>query len=98
MDELRSGGARAARSWVWLAGVAALCAGVPVGLALSGAFRIQVTAAAAGALMTTGGLGLARTAWPGWRQSDLRRLLVSVGFFVSCAGAILMLGGIGLYH
>lgn len=87
-----------ATGWAWLAGVGALCALVPAALALSGAFKIQVTAAAAGALMTTGGFGLARAAWPDRRQSDLRRLLLSLGFFIGCAGAILMLAGVGIYH
>ncbi len=98
MDPPGSGRHKAARSFPSFAGVAALCALVPVGLALSGAFQIQVTTAAAGAVMTTGGFALARAVWPGRRQSDLRRLLLSVGFFVGCAGVILMLAGIGIYH
>lgn len=98
MDTLGPIRYRAARRWTGLAGVAALRALVPAALALSGAFEIQVTAAAAGALMTTGGFGLGRAAWPGWRESDPRRLLLSLGFFMGCAGAILMLVGIGLYH
>lgn len=95
-----SGGVREkiATGWAWLAGVGAACALVPAALVLSGAFHIQVTAAAVGALLTTGGFGLGRAAWPGWRQSDLRRLLLSLGFFMGCAGAILMLAGIGVYH
>lgn len=98
MDPEQSVRDRAAGRWASLAGVGVVCALVPGALALSGAFQIQVTAAAAGALLTTGGFGLGRAAWPGWRQSDLRRLLLSLGFFLSCAGAILMLAGIGIYH
>lgn len=86
------------KGWAWLAGVGAACALVPAALVLRGAFQIQVTAAAAGALLTTGGFGLGRAAWPGWRQSDVRRLLLSLGFFMGCGGAILMLAGIGVYH
>lgn len=89
---------KVASGWSGVAGVGGACALVPAVLLLSDAFQVQVIAAAAGALLTTGGFGLGRAAWPGWRRSDLRRLLLSLGFFLGCAGAILMLAGVGLYH
>jgi hypothetical protein len=98
MDPAGSVRDRATRVWPWLAGVGAVCGLVPVALALSGAFQIQLIAAAAGALLTTCGFGLARAAWPGWARSDVGRLLLSLGFFACCAGVVLMLAGVGIYH
>jgi hypothetical protein len=75
-----------------------LCSLVPLLLALSDAFRIQVVAAAAGAAMATAGVasGLAGLARP--RSSELHNLLAAFGFFLLCGGVVLMLAGIGLYH
>jgi hypothetical protein len=62
---------------------------VPTALALSGAFDVQVAAAAAGALAATGGFGVGYLAWPGWRESESRRLLLSIAFFTIGAGTVL---------
>ncbi len=98
MEPAGRGRDRGVGGWLWLTGVAALCASVPAALALSSALEIQVIAAAAGATMATGGFAVGRAAWPGWRRSELRRLVLAVGFFMCCAGLILMLAGIGVYH
>lgn len=97
MDRTRTPGG-AGRRWPWLAGVGVLCTLVPAALALTGACQGQVATTATGALMTTAGFGLGQAAWPGWRRSDPRRLALSLGFLIGCAGAILMLAGIGIYH
>jgi hypothetical protein len=88
---------RASRS-LPLAGFALLVAVVPSLLAASGALQVQVVAATAGALMAVGGVSLMRVAWPHKRRSDIHHLLVALGFFLLCAGAVAMLAGIGLYH
>ena len=78
--------------------VGLLCSLVPVVLGLSGAFRIQVIAAGAGALMTTTGFALVGAVWRRWRQSDLLRLVGSLGFLLCCFGVVGMLAGVGIYH
>jgi drug/metabolite transporter (DMT)-like permease len=80
---------RAVRGWAWIALVGGLCGLVPTALALSGAFDVQVAAAAAGALAATGGFGVGYLAWPGWRESESRRLLLSIAFFTIGAGTVL---------
>ena len=79
-------------------GLAVLFALVPSLLAASGALRIQVVAAAAGALLATTGAVLGTVSWPKRRQSEVHHLLFAVGFFLLCAGVVGMLAGIGLYH
>ncbi len=79
-------------------GVAALCMLVPVYLATSDALEVQVAAAGAGALMTTVGVVVVRAVWSSWRDSDVRRLVASLAFFICCAGVVLLLAGVGLYH
>ena len=71
---------------------------MPLLLAVSGAFRIQVVAAAAGAAMATGGVALGLIDLPRRRSSELHNLLAAFGFFLLCGGVVLMLAGIGLYH
>ncbi len=78
--------------------VGGICSLVPVVLAAGGAFQIQVIAAGAGALMTTAGFTLAEAVWRRWRQSELWRLLGSVGFLLCCLGVVGMLAGVGIYH
>jgi hypothetical protein len=71
---------------------------VPARLAASGALEVQIVAAAAGALMATGGAGLLSVSWPRRRHSELQHLLAAMGFFLLCAGAVAMLAGVGIYH
>ena len=84
--------------WLPVAGLGLLFALVPSRLATSGALRIQVVAAAVGALAATVGAALVRLGWPRRRRSDLHHLLSAFGFFLLCAGAVAMLAGVGLYH
>jgi hypothetical protein len=86
------------RRWLLIAGLALLFALVPSLLATSGALRIQIAAAAAGALMAAGGAALLRIGWPRRRRSELHNLVAALGFFLLCAGAVAMLAGVGLYH
>jgi hypothetical protein len=88
------------RSWRWLpvTALGLLLALVPVRLATNGALGIQVTAAAVGALMATGGAALLNGSWPRKPRSELHHLLAATGFFLLCAGAVAMLAGVGLYH
>ena len=86
------------RGWLPVAGLGLLFALVPSRLAATGAQGVQVVAAAAGALMATGGAALVRLGWPRRRHSDLYRLIAAPGFFLLCAGAVAMLVGVGLYH
>jgi hypothetical protein len=86
-----------ARRWLPVAGVGLLFALVPSRLATTGALGVQVVAAAAGALIATGGAALVRLGWPRER-SDLDHLVAAFGFFLVCAGAVAMLAGVGLYH
>jgi len=79
-------------------GLAVLFALLPSLLAASGALRIQVVAAAAGALLATTGAVLGTVSWSKRRQSEVHHLLFAVGFFLLCAGVVGMLAGIGLYH
>jgi len=79
-------------------GLAVLFALVPSLLAASGAPRIQVVAAAAGALLATTGAVLGTVSLPKRRRSEVHQLLFAVGFFLLCAGVVGMLAGIGLYH
>jgi len=83
---------------VVVAGVGAVCSLVPLLLAVSGAFRVQVAAAAAGALMMTAGVAFGPTGLPRRRRSELHNLLAAFGFFLIRGGVVLMLAGIGLYH
>jgi TRAP-type C4-dicarboxylate transport system permease small subunit len=85
------------RFWRWLALGAVLFLLVPARLAISGALEVQVLAAAAGALMATGGVGLLSASWPRRRYSELHHLLAAMGFFLLCAGAVAMLAGVGIY-
>jgi hypothetical protein len=95
----RSGVSRIRSSrWLPVVGFGLLLLVVPSLLAASGALRLQVVAAAAGALMAAGGVSLMRVAWPHRRRSDIHHLLAALGFFLSCAGAVTMLAGVGLYH
>ena len=71
-----------------------VCSVVPLLLALSGAFRIQVVAAAAGAAMATAGVAFGLTGLPRRLSSDLHSLLAAFGFFLLCGGVVLMLA----YH
>lgn len=86
------------RRWLPVVGLGLLLALVPSVLAASRALTIQIAAATAGALMATGGAELVRVAWTRRRRSDLHYLLVAIGFFLLCAGAVAMLAGVGLYH
>jgi hypothetical protein len=88
------------RSWRWLlvAALGLLFALVPARLAMSGALGIQIVAAAAGALMATGGAALLNDSWPRRRRSEIHHLLAAIGFFLFCAGTVAMLAGVGLYH
>ena len=84
--------------WLPVAGFGLLLAAIPSLLVASGALRIQLVAATAGALMAAGGVALARVGWPRRRCSEIHHLLAALGFFLSCAGAVAMLAGVGLYH
>jgi hypothetical protein len=75
-----------------------LSALVPVFVAFNHALAIQVVGAAAGALVFTGGVGLARLGWRSRQASELHRLAVASGFLACCIGAFLMSAGVGLYH
>lgn len=86
------------RSKLPVVGVGASCALVIVAVVANHALAIQVVAAAAGAVMITGGVALASSSWPHRRMSELRNLLVGLGFFLSCIGVFVMLAGVGLYH
>jgi len=88
----------ARRGRLLVIGVGVICVLIPVYLATTEALDVQVAAAAAGALMTTAGLAVVRAVWSSWRESDLRRLVGSLAFFLSCAGVVLLLAGVGLYH
>jgi hypothetical protein len=74
------------------------CAAVPAALAASGALRVQVFAASAGSLMVACGAAALRAGWRGRHTSELRRLAAAFGFFLCCAGSVLLLAGVGLYH
>lgn len=78
--------------------MAVICALVPLLLAVGGALRIQVAAAAMGAAMATGGVGLGLVGLPRRRRSELHNLLAAFGFFLLCGGVVLMLAGVGLYR
>lgn len=75
-----------------------VCAAAPVALALTGALRLQVLAASAGALMVACGAALLTAGWSRRRDSELRRLAAALGFFLCCAGTVMLLAGVGLYH
>lgn len=79
-------------------GLAAGLSLVPSALYVTGAQAIQVLAASVGALVATAGFGLLRSVWRRWRQSDLLRFLAALGCYLICAGTVLMLAGIGIYH
>lgn len=79
-------------------GVGLLSALVPVAVAFNHALAVQVLGAAAGAMLLTGGFGLAYFGWPRRRSSELHRLAVASGFLACCVGVFLMIAGIGLYH
>ncbi len=86
------------RRWLPVTGLGLAFALVPTLLVTSGAPRAQVLAAAAGAVMATGGGALLRVGFPRRRLSDLHHLLAAFGFLLLCAGAVAMLAGVGLYH
>lgn len=57
-----------------------------------------MVASAAGAFLATSGAAITLMAWPRRRRSDLHHLYAAIGFFLVCAGVVLMLVGVGLYH
>lgn len=95
----RPEGTAARGGWIRISfGLAVLFALVPSLLASSGALRVQVVGAAAGALVGTTGAVLGTVSWPKRHRSEVHHLLFAVGFFLVCAGVVGMLAGIGLYH
>ena len=84
--------------WPGTLGFGLALAAAPALLAASGALWVQVAAAGGGAVAATGGVWLMRFGWPNRRHSELHNLLMALGFFLLCTGAVAILAGVGLYH
>ena len=86
------------RRWALVAAIAVGCGLIVAGVSANHALPIQVVAAATGAALTLGGTSIAVSMWPGRNDSELRRLLASLGFLAACIGVFTMGAGAGLFH